>query len=101
MAGEYFDKAKDITIKLLGNRHPLVVEAKNNIGKNVHLRQNDFKNALQNFQQALTLLVDGYKNLDIYTNPDIEDQKIGSKLLLLETLELKANAFMMMYGMRE
>ncbi len=94
---EYHYKALSITIGLLGEKNPFTADSYRELG-NVYAQQNDFDRALNYYQKSIIALVHSFRDSNIYANPNLED--ISSKIKLLASLSVKAEALYNMYSLQ-
>ncbi|MBK5279473.1 MAG: CHAT domain-containing protein, partial [Bacteroidia bacterium] len=89
VALEYFEKALSIFKKSYGSKHSDISQTLNQIG-NCRLKENNFDQALSNYQQAIIANSPHFESLDIIRNPSVADY-YNAKVLLY-SLQYKAQA---------
>lgn len=91
----FTQKALSILHDIFGEKHTEVSEMLQSLGK-VYENQCQYTLALECYQKSLCSLHPDFTNFDFSSNPPLTD--IRSELLLLNALELKANALIKRYA---
>ncbi len=92
---QFFQKTLEIRLKVLGTKHPEIATSYNHIGE-IHLIKKNWVPALESFQEALKCLIPDFQDAQFESNPNLKN--VGSKLILLRTLERKAFALHQMWS---
>ncbi len=93
---EYSQKALGIGLKCFGEQHPNVAFSYNQIGL-IHNREGSYDKALRYYQKAIIANIPDFKSELINENPDL-NVNVSDRLLLLRSLQLKANALISKRG---
>lgn len=86
---DYYHKDLSINLKLLDANHPFIGDTYSKIGE-TYVEIDNYEMALKYYQKALVISVKDFSRESGFQNPPLE--KVAYPDLLLETLELKADA---------
>lgn len=84
-------KALDLCLAIYGNKHTFTSLAYKNVG-DVFMAAGDYDSALFNYQRSLISVVPAFNNMDIFINPDPENDSVLYQNRLAEDLKAKAKA---------
>ena len=95
----YYEKALEISLQQLGNKHPSVAHRYNEIAQ-IYLKYEPLQLslALEYYEKALFALVPENANNLLSVEQIIEEKRYSSSLRLLKTLEGKGKAFFLLYS---
>jgi tetratricopeptide (TPR) repeat protein len=96
---QFYQKAISLLSKILkpGEKNPFLSEAYMGIG-NISLSKENYTDALENYQNSIIALAEGFQDTNIYANPPLDG--ISDESMMVDALKSKAQALVNFFAVQ-